>query len=91
MSRATDLGCRAYSEGCNFGAIAEDGRECRIVWHGQHRRELLLMYNDKCLRKQMFVTMDEHDTFTEAAHVGITFLEERAAHKGRILTSVEHP
>lgn len=89
LVRATDLGCPAYVEGSDFGAVADDGRECRIVWHGNQRRELLLTDGEKNVRKRMFASPDEGAAFSEAADAGIAFLEKRASAPTEAASSVQ--
>ena len=88
LVRATDLGSRAYVDGSDFGAVAGDGRECRIVWRGGHRRELLLIDGEKNVDKKMFASPDENIAFKEAADAGIAFLEKRASDPRKAVTSV---
>lgn len=77
LTTATDLGYRAYMDGNDFGAVADDGRECRVIWRGNHRRELLLMECDKSVRKQLFACPDEGTAFSQAAQAALAFLHRR--------------
>lgn len=79
LVRASELGLRAYTEGSDFGAVADDGRECRIEWRGNHRRELLLIDTDKTICKQVFASRDQGTAFAQAAETALAWLPSLAA------------
>ena len=87
LVRATDIGCRAYVDGSDLGAVADNGRECRIVWHGNHRRELLSIDDKKDLFQHMFTNPEEGAAFTEAAQAALAFLEKGALAAGKSVSS----
>lgn len=75
LMRATQVGFRAYMEGGDFGARSGEGRECRIIWRGKQRRELLLIESEQCVHKEMFIAAEEGAALAQAATVGLAFLK----------------
>lgn len=85
FERATAMGCRAYVQDSDLGAISSKGRECRIVWRGNHRREVVFIDHGKALPKKLFTATKPTMAFREAADAALQWMREAAvplAHRG---------
>ena len=57
------------------GAIAENGRECLIVWRGKQRAEVFLIEGGDLKTRQSFGDPNECDAFRQAAEMGLAWLK----------------
>jgi hypothetical protein len=87
LTRAAEMGCRAYGDGNDLGAVADDGRECRIVWRGHHRRELVLIEGEQATGKKMFANSEEAAALRAAAEAALAFLQKSALVTGKVVSS----
>lgn len=71
---ATSQGLRAFAALSDCGAIAEDGRECYLVWRGKQRCELLLIDAGAVKAKKMYADPTTGLAFRQASADALDWL-----------------